>query len=175
MVRAVESPRFTDFGRRCRLVAECRFDIGFSSCCLGQEPTLVFGPLSRMVNFAQSIAVMEHACVDEAPNGQPVGGYPGTVTSVILSAFATCRILASPTTEPGRRGWKRRLGSPHSTPHFFAHPTHPNHYPPSSRPNLYGLESKAIEFLPKIPATNARIEGLISQVRHSCAISSQFW
>src|SRR5882762_2670551 len=47
-------------------------------------------------------------------------GYLSTVTLVILSASATCPILASPTTEPGRRGWKRRLGSPLSAPHFFA-------------------------------------------------------
>jgi hypothetical protein len=47
-------------------------------------------------------------------------GYQSTVTLVILSPSATCPILASPTTEPGRRGWKRRLGSPVSAPHFFA-------------------------------------------------------
>src|SRR5229473_5109652 len=49
----------------------------------------------------------------------PPSGYLSTVTPVILSAFSTCPILASPTTEPGRRGWKRRLGSPLSAPHFF--------------------------------------------------------
>src|SRR5580658_3285499 len=46
--------------------------------------------------------------------------YQSTVTLVILSLFPTCPILASPTTEPGRRGWRRRLGSPISAPHFFA-------------------------------------------------------
>ena len=59
-----------------------------------------------------------------------IHGYQGTVTLVILPAFRTCRILASPTTEPGRRGWKRRLGSPISAPHFFAcNLTHPDYSP----------------------------------------------
>jgi hypothetical protein len=67
-------------------------------------------------------------------------GYQGAVTSVILSASCTCRILASPTTEPGRRGWKRRLGSPLSAPHFLpCTPTHPDHSP-------------------RIPPSTARIE-----------------
>jgi hypothetical protein len=57
-------------------------------------------------------------------------GNLSTVTPVILSASRTCPILASPTTEPGRRGWKRRLGSPISAPHFFAlNLTHPDHSP----------------------------------------------
>ncbi len=54
---------------------------------------------------------------------KPPSCYLSTVTLVILSAFPTCPILASPTTEPGRRGWKRRLGSPISAPHFFARPS----------------------------------------------------
>ena len=53
---------------------------------------------------------------------KPPSGYLSTVTLVILSAFSTCPILASPTTEPGRRGWKRRLGSPLSAPHFLPAP-----------------------------------------------------
>ena len=57
---------------------------------------------------------------------KPPSGYQGTVTPVILSAFSTCPILASPTTEPGRRGWKRRLGSPLSAPHFFARASCPH-------------------------------------------------
>jgi len=57
---------------------------------------------------------------------KPPPGYEGTVTLVILSAFRTCHILTSPTTEPGRRGWKRRLGSPLSAPHFFARTSCPH-------------------------------------------------
>src|SRR6202789_1608136 len=53
--------------------------------------------------------------------------YQSTVTPVILSRFLSCRILVSPTTEPGRRGWKRRLGSPISAPHFL-----PRHSPGSA-------------------------------------------
>ena len=41
------------------------------------------------------------------------------LTFVILSEIPTHLILASPTTEPGRRGWKWRLGSLLSAPHFF--------------------------------------------------------
>src|ERR1700684_2343427 len=67
---------------------------------------------------------------------QNAHSYLRSVTLVILSVFSTGRILASPTTEPGRRGWSRRLGSPISTPHFF----HPDslsspllpHFPPAS-------------------------------------------
>src|SRR5260370_15529654 len=73
-------------------------------------------------------------------------GYQSTVTLVILSASSTSRILASPTTEPGRRGWKRRLGSPISAPHFFAfNLTHPDHsqYPPFYAPHR--IESETIE------------------------------
>src|SRR3954447_12199880 len=47
------------------------------------------------------------------------GSYLRTVTPVILSLFYTCGILASPTTEPGRRGWERRLRSLLPTPHFL--------------------------------------------------------
>jgi len=64
-------------------------------------------------------------------------GYLRTVTLVILSAFSTCPILASPTTEPGRRGWSRRLGSPDSTPHFFA----PNSSSASRKPFINTLSS----------------------------------
>jgi hypothetical protein len=62
----------------------------------------------------------------QQPRGTDPPGYPSTVTSVILSPFLTCPILASPTTEPGRRGWKRRLGSPISAPHFFCPKPHWN-------------------------------------------------
>jgi len=52
--------------------------------------------------------------------GPETGRYLGTVTPVILSLFPVSPILASPTTEPGRRGWERGLRSLPPTPHFFA-------------------------------------------------------
>src|SRR5208282_570462 len=79
-----------------------------SDCCrkIANTPTIGAGPIKRSF------------------------GYQSTVTRVILSASHTCRILALPTTEPGRRGWKRRLGSPISAPHFLLHNlTHPDHSP----------------------------------------------
>lgn len=61
MVRAVESARFPDFGRRWRFVTECWFDIKSSSCWLSTStasgrknycsPELVL----RMVTFAQGL------------------------------------------------------------------------------------------------------------------------
>jgi hypothetical protein len=42
------------------------------------------------------------------------------VTSVILQDFRSSRILTSPTTEPGRRGWEWRLGSLLSAPIFLS-------------------------------------------------------
>jgi SH3 domain-containing YSC84-like protein 1 len=41
------------------------------------------------------------------------------MTSVILSVRRLKAILRLPTTEPGRRGWNRRLGSPTSAPIFL--------------------------------------------------------
>ena len=57
--------------------------------------------------------------VRRCPLGHAVR-YRGSVPQVILLPSAPCRILASPTTEPGRRGWEWRLGSPRSAPIFFA-------------------------------------------------------
>src|SRR5690348_6530396 len=44
-----------------------------------------------------------------------------TVPLVILWPGRHWAILRSPTTEPGRRGWKWRLGSLLSAPHFFVY------------------------------------------------------
>src|SRR2546430_14247686 len=41
---------------------------------------------------------------------------------VILSTRQEETILHSPTTEPGRRGWEWRLGSPLPAPIFFVYP-----------------------------------------------------
>ena len=76
--------------------------------------------LSAFVGDLPIAALSKHRQSTTPGLVKPPSGYQGTVTLVILSASATCRILASPTTEPGRRGWKRRLGSPLSAPHFFA-------------------------------------------------------
>src|SRR5581483_5848757 len=52
--------------------------------------------------------------------GSETGRYLGPMTSVILLVRGGCTILGSPTTEPGRRGWDRRLGSPISAPILFS-------------------------------------------------------
>ena len=61
MVRAVESTRLSDLGRRFRLVTESCFDTGFSCLylegSLRQESTLVSKPPSRMVTFAHESSV----------------------------------------------------------------------------------------------------------------------
>jgi hypothetical protein len=75
--------------------------------------------LSAFVGDLPIAALSKHRQSTTPGLVKPPSGYQGTVTLVILSASATCRILPSPTTEPGRRGWKRRLGSPLSAPHFF--------------------------------------------------------
>jgi hypothetical protein len=91
------------------------------------------------------------------PSPEPIGNrpiprYQRTVTLVILSVFRSSPILASPTTEPGRRGWKRRLGSPISAPHFFVLTlTHPDHSPVSLAPHPASNRIKAIESKYKIP------------------------